>query len=461
MNHTTQPLIRSTRLRLFMLLMRAFAIVVLLTTGLLLGLTGLFISRVADQSSMFVMPLPSLLESYYTGKGSWQNIESLFQDNSLESQSEALWQLRHTVLVDAENRIVLKYGEGLPATAEQIYIPKANEVRIPLISKGEKVGELIYDRTHYPVAWRVVVGILYPVAIISIFLGLLTLIIGLLLVRRVITPLAEVIAAARAVAEGDLSRRVQVQGPDDLRALSDSFNHMAEALQRNEQERRNLLADVAHELRTPLTVIRGRLEGILDGVYAADETHIAPALEETYILERLVDDLRLLTLAEAGQLHFDLKAVSLGDLAGCTIEMFAPQAAESQIVLDLQANPGLPLVQADPQRVEQVVGNLLNNALSFTPTGGKITIQVDAVAEGVELSVRDSGSGVPEADLPLIFDRFWRAEKSRSRAYGGSGLGLAIARQMIEAQGGKMFAENAPEGGLRVGFVLPRAPKVK
>jgi two-component system OmpR family sensor kinase/two-component system sensor histidine kinase BaeS len=461
MNHTTQPLIRSTRLRLFMLLMRAFAIVVLLTTGLLLGLTGLFISRVADQSSMFVMPLPSLLESYYTGKGSWQNIESLFQDNSLESQSEALWQLRHTVLVDAENRIVLKYGEGLPATAEQTYIPKANEVRIPLISKGEKVGELVYDRTHYPVAWRVVVGILYPVAIISIFLGLLTLIIGLLLVRRVITPLAEVIAAARAVAEGDLSRRVQVQGPDDLRALSDSFNHMAEALQRNEQERRNLLADVAHELRTPLTVIRGRLEGILDGVYAADETHIAPALEETYILERLVDDLRLLTLAEAGQLHFDLKAVSLGDLAGCTIEMFAPQAAESQIVLDLQANPGLPLVQADPQRVEQVVGNLLNNALSFTPTGGKITIQVDAVAEGVQLSVRDSGPGVPEADLPLIFDRFWRAEKSRSRAYGGSGLGLAIARQMIEAQGGKMFAENAPEGGLRVGFVLPRAPKVK
>jgi signal transduction histidine kinase len=461
MNHTTQPLIRSTRLRLFMLLVRAFAIVVLLTTGLLLGLTGLFISRIADQSSMFVMPLPSLLEAYYTGKGSWEGVENLFQDNSLERQAEALWQLQHTVLVDADNQIILLYGKVIPASKNQVYTSQTGEVRISLIDKGIKVGELIYDRLHYPAAWRVIGGMLFPVAVISLFLGLLTLIIGLLLMRRVITPLAEVIAAAQAVASGDLSRRVQVQGPDDLRALSDSFNHMADALQHNEQERRNLLADVAHELRTPLTVIRGRLEGILDGVYPADEIHIAPALEETYLLERLVDDLRLLTLAETGQLHFDLKEVDLGDLARCAVEMFDAQAVESQVTLTVQVDERPSLVMADPQRVEQVTGNLLNNALDFTLPGGKINICVEALSEGVRVSVSDNGPGVPESDLPLIFDRFWRAEKSRSRAYGGSGLGLAIARQMIEAQGGKMFAENRPEGGLRVGFLLPEAAKPK
>jgi len=281
----------------------------------------------------------------------------------------------------------------------------------------------------------------------------------LLLMRRVITPLAEVIAAAQAVANGDLSRRVQVEGPDDLRALSDSFNHMAEALQQNEQERRNLLADVAHELRTPLTVIRGRLEGILDKVYPADEIHIAPALEETYLLERLVDDLRLLTLAETGQLPFDLKEVDLGGLARCAVELFDAQAVESQVTLTLQVDERLPLVMADPQRVEQVTGNLLNNALGFTPPGGKIKVQVEANSAGIRLSVSDSGPGVPEADLPHIFDRFWRAEKSRSRAYGGSGLGLAIARQMIEAQGGRMYADNCTEGGLRVGFELPKVAK--
>jgi signal transduction histidine kinase len=461
MNHTTQPLIRSTRLRLFMLLVRAFAIVVLLTTGLLLGLTGLFINRTAEQSSMFVMPLPALLEAYYTGKGNWDGIENLFQDNSLERQAEALWQLQHTVLVDADNRIVLSFGKVIPAAEAQVYDSQAGDVRIALIDKGNKVGELIYDRRHYPAAWRVAVGMLFPVALISIFLGLLTLVIGLLLMRRVITPLAEVIAAAQAVANGDLSRRVQVEGPDDLRALSDSFNHMAEALQQNEQERRNLLADVAHELRTPLTVIRGRLEGILDKVYPADEIHIAPALEETYLLERLVDDLRLLTLAETGQLHFDLKEVDLGGLARCAVEMFDAQAVESQVTLTLQVDDRLPLVIADPQRVEQVTGNLLNNALGFTPPEGKIKILVEGNSTGVRLSVSDSGPGVPEADLPHIFDRFWRAEKSRSRAYGGSGLGLAIARQMIEAQGGRMYAENSTEGGLRVGFELPSEPKAK
>ncbi|MBI5828669.1 MAG: sensor histidine kinase, partial [Chloroflexi bacterium] len=182
--------------------------------------------------------------------------------------------------------------------------------------------------------------------------------------------------------------------------------------------------------------------------------HVAPVLEETYLLERLVEDLRLLTLAESRQLHFDLKPVDLGEEAERARALFEAEAAEKDIVLTVRAEPGLPPVNADPQRVEQVVGNLLSNALRYVPSKGRVTIEVRRAALGVELAVTDDGPGVPEADLPKLFDRFWRSEKSRGRAAGGAGLGLAIARQLVEAQGGTISAANAPGGGLRVSFVL-------
>jgi signal transduction histidine kinase len=229
---------------------------------------------------------------------------------------------------------------------------------------------------------------------------------------------------------------------------------MAGALERNDRERRDLLADIAHELRTPLTVIRGKLEGIVDGVYPADESHVAPVLEETYVLEKLVEDLRLLTLAEMRQLHFDHEAVDLNDLAGRAADLFSAEAAEKSVTIGLDTEPSLPTVTADPQRVAQVIGNLLSNALRYVPEGGRITITTRRISEGVELAISDNGPGVPESDLPKLFDRFWRGEKSRSRAAGGAGLGLAIARQLIEAQGGRITASNDPEGGLRVAFVL-------
>lgn len=453
MNAHTLPLVRSTQRRLFLLLLRAFAIVVLLTTGLLLGITGLMISHTAGHSLISTTLLPMVLEAYYAGHGDWEGVEDLFNQQGSERQLEFLLQLKQTILTDSRGQVILLYGK-VP-TASQTYQPSEGETRLSLSSNGEPVGELVYSRVSIFAPWRIAFGLLLPVAGISVLLGLLTLVIGMLLMRRVVNPLAEVIAAARSVAGGDLSARVEVQGPDDLRALSDSFNHMADALQNNEHERRNLLADVAHELRTPLTVLRGRLEGILDGVYPADETHIAPVLEETYLLERLVDDLRLLTLAEGGQLHFDLKPVHLGELACQSADVFDPQAKELQVTLAVEVEEPLPLVTVDPQRTAQVIGNLLSNALNFTSLQGKITIRVSASGGKVRLTVSDTGPGLPEADLGRIFERFWRGEKSRSRQYGGSGLGLAIARQLIEAQAGRIFAENIPGGGLMVGFELP------
>jgi signal transduction histidine kinase len=219
------------------------------------------------------------------------------------------------------------------------------------------------------------------------------------------------------------------------------------------------LVDISHELRTPLTVMRGRLEGILDGIYPADAEHIAPALEETYLLERLVDDLRLLALAETRQLHFELRRLDLGDLAARSAGLFQAQADEKEVKLEVNVQPGLPDVLADPQRTEQVIGNLLGNAVRYTNPGDRVQVQVQLTPAGVELAVSDNGPGVAESDLPHIFDRFWRGEKSRARASGGAGLGLAIARQLVEAQGGLISASNGSQGGLRVSFIFPAAPE--
>jgi signal transduction histidine kinase len=258
------------------------------------------------------------------------------------------------------------------------------------------------------------------------------------------------------VADGKLDTRIPTKGPQDLRSLSESFNEMASSLERNDRERRDMLADIAHELRTPLSVIRGRLEGIVDGVYPETDVPVSTALEQTYLLERLVDDLRLLTLVESRQLHFEYKPVDLGNLAQHVIDLFQAEAREKNISLSLNRLSENLTVEADAQRTEQVIANLVGNALRYVPENGRVWIEVSADGESVSLSVNDNGKGVPKADLPFIFDRFWRKDKSRSRISGGTGLGLAIARQLIEAQGGQVSANNLPEGGLQVMFELKK-----
>lgn len=436
----------SIQRRLFLLLGQAFAIVVGLTI-LLVILTFSFTLDVRAMGINALIVLP--LEGYYAGHNDWTGVETLVTDSSfhLFPGTDKVWQ--RVILLDAEGYVRLDTGQLSAVPVGRLYPNRTAETLIPLYVQQQRVGNIVV-----PIAgeefFRLVANALFPVVIISFFMGILTLLIGLMLMRRVVTPLADVIAAAQAVAAGDLTTRVQVRGPDALRSLNDSFNRMAAALEHNDRERRNLLADVAHELRTPLTIIRGKLEGMVDGIYPPDEAHVAPVLEETYVLERLVEDLRLLTLAESRQLHFDLKPVQLGEVAQHVADLFEAEAAEKNITLAVAAAPDLPTVTADPQRVEQVVGNLVSNALRYVPEQRRVTISVRPCEAGVELAVSDNGPGVSEAELPKIFDRFWRGEKSRARLAGGAGLGLAIARQLVEAQGGSIHARRAEEGGLRV-----------
>ena len=448
--------VRQIRRRLFLLLMQAFGAVVLLTVVILLAIVVFFVGRTLTGNANFRPPQLSqsnTAQAYYLGHGGWDGVEAIVADS--QTQPSFLgrgWD--DILLLDERGQVLIDRGRTDTAQIGQPYSLTEGDIQFPLRVNDKQIGTLVLQGSVLNWPRSLIRDLIFPVGVISFFTGLLTLLIGYLLVRRVVTPLADVIAAAHSVASGDLSTRVEVRGPGDLRSLSDSFNRMADALERNDRERRDLLADVAHELRTPLTVIRGKLEGIVDGVYPADESHVAPVLEETYVLERLVEDLRLLTLAETRQLQFDREAVDLNDLVGRAADLFSAEAAEKSVNIGVGAEPGLPTVTADPQRVAQVIGNLLSNALRYVPEGGRITITTRRISEGVELAISDNGPGVPEADLPKLFDRFWRSEKSRSRMAGGAGLGLAIARQLIEAQDGTITASNDPDGGLKVSFVL-------
>jgi two-component system OmpR family sensor kinase/two-component system sensor histidine kinase BaeS len=276
---------------------------------------------------------------------------------------------------------------------------------------------------------------------------------------RVSRPLSRLTRAARTMAEGDLSVRVGSSTVREIDDLAGAFNSMATSLSDADRQRRQLTADVAHELRTPITIIRGRLEGMQDGIYQATPNEIAALLNETALLERLIEDLRVLALADAGQLPLYKQGIEPGLLLRSVARSFAQQAGSQGVDLQVEELPPLPEVEADPQRIAQVLGNLVANSLRHTPPGGQVRLNAWPGVEGgrkvVCMSVSDSGAGIPAGDLPHIFDRFYRVDHARTRTGGGAGLGLAIAKRMVEAHGGSIWAESSPGVRTAVSFCLP------
>ena len=271
--------------------------------------------------------------------------------------------------------------------------------------------------------------------------------------RRVSRPLDELIDASGKVAEGDFSVRVDERGPSEVRSLLRGFNSMAERLQVNDRQRRAMLADVSHELRTPLTVIQGNVEGILDGMYPADEARLNSILEETQILSRLIEDLRTLALAEGGGLHLKKESTDLDELIRDTVAGFEPQRKEKEIDIELSL-ANIEEVNIDPQRVREVLSNLISNALRYTSNEGMIKVGLAESGTGPErgvlLSVQDNGPGIDSADLPHIFERFYKSSDS-----GGMGLGLSIAKYLVEAHGGRIWAESEAGQGTKISLTLP------
>jgi len=435
-----QSSVSEIRRRLLFLLLRAFVIVLFLSFLFFTFIVGYFLT---SPSAPGPFDFVNTLEGYYLAKGSWDGVESAFASiDDFESMS--------TILLDNDRRIVLDRRSDSVSVVGSIYEIQQDDVVINLTARSEQVGYLVITPYSLSQRFGFVRAIIFPVGIISFILGVFLVIVAILLVRRFINPLADVIYAARQVADGDLKTRIPMKGPQDLRSLSESFNEMAASLERSDRERRAMLADIAHELRTPLSVIRGRLEGIVDGIYSENGSQVSMALEQTYVLERLVEDLRLLTLAETGQLAFDKKYVNMVALIDRVLEMLSAEAEEKNVSFSFTEKSGNLYAHVDPQRFEQVISNLIGNAIRYVPNGGKIWVTAEEADNSLRITVNDNGTGVPDEDLPFIFDRFWRKEKSRSRASGGTGLGLAIAKQLIEAQEGKIEARNLPEGGLQV-----------
>jgi len=277
--------------------------------------------------------------------------------------------------------------------------------------------------------------------------------------RRIVGPVEAMMEASQRIAAGEYHERVEVPGEDELGAMARAFNRMAETLQQTEQRRLELIGNVAHELRTPLSSIKGIMEGLVDGVLPGEPATFLGVQREVARLQRLVQDLEDLSRAEAGQILFDRRPVAPANLIHAAADRLRPQFEDKDVSLHLYLATDLPLVQADPGRITQVLLNLLGNALQYTPSGGQVTVRTWSEGPQVAIAVQDTGIGIPTEHLPHIFERFYRVDKSRSRAGGGSGIGLTIARHLVEAHGGRIWAESASPGqGSTFTFTLPVPP---
>ena len=293
--------------------------------------------------------------------------------------------------------------------------------------------------------------------LVAVASGVAAVLLSLVLSRRILGPVEALTAAARRMEGGDLEQRVEVQSRDEIGELAQAFNSMAEGLSHLERLRRNMVTDVAHELRTPLSNIRGYLEAFRDGVMESKPETIDSLYEEAMLLSHLVDDLQELSLAEAGQLQLERVPTTLVKILATAIGAVRSRAEVNGITLHLDLPGDLPPVEVDPQRIEQILGNLLGNALVHTPPGGEIVVAAHPKEDEIEISVSDTGEGIPSEHLAYVFERFYRVDKSRSRATGGTGLGLAIVKQLVEAHGGRIGVESEVGRGTQFTFTLPLA----
>jgi signal transduction histidine kinase len=331
---------------------------------------------------------------------------------------------------------------------------------VPIREDGHVIGILVPIRAPFEGNPREVQFIerinrtLFYGALLS---ALIALLLAIFLSRTLTRPIRELTRATHAVSRGDLSQQVPVRSDDELGELAAAFNKMSSELARSTNARKQMTADIAHELRTPLSLILGHAEAVHDGVLPPTRENFELIREEAARLGHLVDDLRILSLADAGELKISLQRIELAELLREVAALYQYQAERKNIKLEVEIAASLSSVEVDPGRMTQVLTNILNNALRHTPEGGRILISAKEIDTHIELAVEDSGPGLDAEDLPRIFDRFFRTDSSRQReSSGGSGLGLTIARSIVQAHGGQISAECEAGKGLKVIITLPK-----
>jgi len=391
---------------------------------------------------------------FYSDKGSWEGVQSVVEDTAHVSGT-------HIILV-ASNGTVVGDSKGGKLLGTNYTDTDSSESPLELTWSQKLIGRAYI--TLDPAAELYVAPFLRLSTSInrSLLLGgslaiAIALILTFVLSRRISSPIGVLAKAARRLGRGDLSQRVQLKGEGEVAALAQAFNSMAADLEHDEQLRRNLVADVAHELRTPLSNIQGYLEAIRDRVMKPNAATIRSLNEEAALLSRLVDELQELSLAEAGKLKLVYQAEDITRLVKQVVTPWQPKVAAKEIALSLDLPDNLPLVNIDWQRVNQVLHNLLENAVAYTHKGGTINVAATTQGDWVEVCVSDTGEGIPAEDLPNTFERFYRVDKSRARVTGGSGLGLTIAKRLVEAHGGKITVQSKLGKGSRFSFTLPIA----
>lgn len=433
-------------------LITAFFLVILVTIGAVL----LFINQSTrneirqfeqrtEQSRAGRMVIE--LSAYYHRQQNWTGIQpSIQQWGSLYGRRIIVTDINGKVVADSQGTLL---GNQ--------YFPAFPGSPLPLPRGQNPIGTL-YINPELPPAERP--SLLYrPMGRFLLWGGLLATVTAMLLTlvlsRRILSPIRALTLTARRLGRGNLSERVNFPGKGEVGTLAQAFNKMADDLERAEKLRRDLVADVAHELRTPLSNIQGYLEAIRDGIVKADATTIQSLYEEVKLLSRITQDLQDLTLAEAGELKLVRQAEDITKIINQTVTAMQAQAITKGIVLVAHATEGLPLCDIDSHRISQVLHNLLDNAIVHTPQGGTIAINARQQDNQIEVSVTDTGGGIPAEELPNIFERFYRVDKSRARRTGGHGLGLTIAKYLVEAHGGEIRAQSTVGKGSCFTFTVP------
>ena len=392
-----------------------------------------------------------MVAQFYDARGEWTGLQQVVERaGSLCS--------RRIVVTDSTGRVV---GDTRIGLGPRPHRRGREGVPYPVMSRGRQVAFVVVtasdvpeelpepplarfaEQTNHSLLWAGLAagaGGILPISLMS---------------RRVLSSVGTLNSAAQSLGRGDLSQRVPARGRDEIGELGRTFNAMADGLENSERQRRNMVADVAHELRTPLSNIQGYIEAVRDGVLPPDATTIDTIHKQALNLAHLVEDLRVLVEAESPDFRLDRRPHSVNELVMASVEAFRPRAEAEGVTLVADVDREVPNVELDRTRIEQVVGNLLDNAIRHTVREGKVTVSTRTDASSLTVTVADSGEGISPEALPDIFERLYRVDPSRARTTGGAGLGLTIAKQLVEAHGGEIRAESDPGKGSRFSFRLP------
>jgi two-component system OmpR family sensor kinase/two-component system sensor histidine kinase BaeS len=457
--------------RLWLQLTLGFALVILVTIVTISLLAHgwaetTFRSYVA-QNQVVESGLISRLAEHYAAQGSWAGAGALLEQAHTPGRGMGRGPggMAHTslALADATGRVIAD-PDGIIGRATLSAPERATA--LPIALDEQTIGFVLAHSTRAAIlpaaAQRFLDTLNNTLWVAGGMAGIVGLALGLIIARSLAAPLQRLAIGARQIAAGRRDVRVPSGGPVEVATVAGAFNEMAAALEAGEAQRRTMVADIAHELRTPLTVVQGNLQAILDDVYPLNKAEIATVYTATQGLRRLVDDLRELSLAEADRLELRRQVVAITPLLQHAASLFADLAAAQGVTLHVEADPALPPVYIDRDRIAQVFQNLIGNALRYTPASGAITLRATATSAGpatqLHCEVIDTGAGIAAADLPHVFERFYRVERGRARDSGGSGLGLAIARQIVRLHGGTIGVTSAPDAGARFWFTLPLSP---